>query len=130
MSQTFNLILSTQNTKNILDDTNKYAYKYYVNWDAFLPRHFDQYLVNFTFKSIGTSTTLWESLYVDVNFGATNTIDQSGSATSKIGFIYPQVITNTLVNTYFYQAMHNDNLPNQISYPSNNVITVKLYEDR
>jgi hypothetical protein len=128
MSQTFNLTLCTQNTTNIIDSTNKYAYKYYINWDAFLPRHFDQYLVNFTFKSVNTTTSLGENLYLDVNFGASNTFDQSGNMTSKIGFIYPQVITNTLTNSYFYQATQYDNVPNQISYPSNNIITVKLYK--
>jgi hypothetical protein len=48
--------------------------------------------------------------------------------TSKIGFIYPQVITNTLTNSYFYQATQYDNVPNQISYPTNNIITVRLYK--
>jgi hypothetical protein len=49
--------------------------------------------------------------------------------TSKIGFVYPNVVQQDATHwSYFYQATIYDNPPTEISYPSNNLITVNLYK--
>ena len=130
MSLTYNLTLNTQNTSNIIDTSNgKNAYKYYINWDAILNRHFQEYNLIWTLKSVNTSTSLSENLFVDINFGSVNNYEQSNQMSSKIGFVYPNAVQQTSTTwSYFYQSTIYDNPGSQISYPSNNIITVKLYK--
>ena len=198
MSLNYNLILNSQNAVNIVDNSNLYKLQYNINWDACLPRKFQDYILNWTYKSVNLTTnsftatmatttltvttisgagvlaigsqfyfgavlisitalgtgiggigtytispsttnatatlyntiaSLNDNLFVDVNFGANNTYDQSNQMSAKLGFIYPNVIQQTS-NTfsYYYQATFYDNPPLEISYPSTNVITVNIYK--
>ena len=129
MSLTYNLTLNTQSTStSIINKTSLNKVQYNINWDAVLPRKFQEYQLTWTFKSVNTATSLNENLFVDINFGASNSYDLN-QMTSKIGFVYPNVVQQTSTTfSYFYQATVYDNPPVEISYPSNNVITVNLYK--
>ena len=202
MSLTYNLTLNTQSTSSsIINKTNLAQVQYNVNWDAVLPRKFQEYQIVWTLKSVNltssqfqatltgtgltltvtsiiggslnvgnqfyigtnlvtiasqtsgtiggigvyvlnaytgaannatpllyqTVTSLNENLFVDINFGSSNTYEFN-QMTTKIGFVYPNVVQQTSATwSYFYQATVYDNPPTEISYPSNNIITVKLY---
>ena len=127
MSLTYNLLLNTQ----IQTSANKptlYNVSYYINWDAILPRKYQEFILVWTLKTVNTTTSINENLFVDINFGASNTYELN-QMTSKIGFVYPNVVQQTSATwSYFYQATVYDNPPTEISYPSNNIITVKLYK--
>ena len=129
MSLTYNLTLNTQSTStSIINKTSLNKVQYNINWDAVLPRKFQEYLLTWTFKSVNTATSLNENLFVDINFGSTNSYDLN-QMTSKIGFVYPNVVQQDATHwSYFYQATIYDNPPTEISYPSNNLITINLYK--
>lgn len=59
MSETYSLILNSQNTTNIVDSTSLSAYQYNLRWDSILPR-IDQnqkYSVTWQLKSANVTTT-------------------------------------------------------------------------
>jgi len=58
MSETYSLILNSQTSNNIIDNTSLSAYKYNINWDSVLPRinPNQKYSVTFQFKSANAST--------------------------------------------------------------------------
>ena len=125
---TYNLTLNTQSTsKSIIDKSNLAQVQYNVNWDAVLPRKFQEYQLVWTLKTVNTATSINQNLFVDINFGASNTYALN-QMSSKVGFVYPNVVQQDATHwSYFYQATIYDNPPVEISYPSNNVITVKFY---
>ena len=128
MSLTYNLTLNTQ-IQSTANKPNLYTVSYYVNWDAILPRHYQEYLLVWTLKTVNTTTSINENLFVDINFGATNSYELTNQMTTKIGFIYPNAVQQTSTTwSYFYQATIYDNPPVEITYPTNNLITVKFYK--
>ena len=128
MSLTYNLTLNTQ-IQTTANKPNLYTVQYNVNWDAILPRKFQEYQLIWTFKSVNTSTSINENLFIDINFGASNSYELTNQVSSKIGFIYPNAVQQTSTTwSYFYQSTIYDNPPVQISYPCSNIITVKLYK--
>jgi hypothetical protein len=56
MSETYSLILNSQNTRNIVNNTSLSAYQYNINWDAILPRKYERYSVTFSLNSANAST--------------------------------------------------------------------------
>ena len=128
MSLTYNLLLNTQ----IQTSANKptlYNVSYYINWDAISPRNFQEFILVWTLKTVNTTTSINENLFVDINFGSTNAFEFTNQMTTKIGFVYPNVVQQDATHwSYFYQATIYDNPPVQITYPTNNFITVKFYK--
>ena len=117
MSLTYNLTLNTQSTStSIINRTSLNKVQYNINWDAVLPRKFQEYLLTFTLKSVNTATSLNENLFVDINFGSSN-VYELNQMTSKIGFVYPNVVQQDATHwSYFYQATIYDNPPVALTY--------------
>ena len=59
MSETYSLILNSQNTTNIVNNTSLSAYQYNINWDAILPRQYQKYSVTFLLNSVNANTVVF-----------------------------------------------------------------------
>ena len=126
MSETYSLIINSQNAIN--RDTssgNINSYKYYVNWDAVLPKKYSNFNVGFTLKSVNTATNITVNALVNINFGQSNMFDQTNNQSQSLGIAYPVPVQQTANSwNYFYNSTLNDNQPVTISYPVNQIITV------
>jgi hypothetical protein len=121
--ENYTILLNSQNSTNRdISSGNLNSYKYYVNWDSVLPKHYNKFEVSFCFKSIIQATAITENVILSVDFGHTNMNDQTANPSSYLGVIYP-VINGT---NYYYNANKNDNFNITISYPTNNFINVKF----
>ena len=58
MSETYSLILNSQNTSNIVNSSSLSAYQYNINWDAILPRKYQRYSVSYQLKSTNLTTSI------------------------------------------------------------------------
>ena len=59
MSETYSLILNSQNGTNKLSGGSLTTYyQYYVNWDSVLPKKYQNFNVSFTLKSVNTATQI------------------------------------------------------------------------
>jgi len=58
MSETYSLILNSQNTSNIVNNSSLSAYQYNINWDAILPRKYQRYSVSYQLKSVNLQTAV------------------------------------------------------------------------
>lgn len=58
MSETYSLILNSQNTTNIIDTTSLSAYQYNIRWDSVLPRQYQRYSVTYQLKSVNLQTSI------------------------------------------------------------------------
>jgi hypothetical protein len=58
MSETYSLILNSQNTTNIVDSTSLSAYQYNIRWDSILPRKYQNYSVTYQLKSANLQTSI------------------------------------------------------------------------
>ena len=78
---------------------------------------------------IALPTSLTQNLFVDINFGKSYVYEQNNSMTTKIGICYPIIEQqyNTVLS-YYYCSNLNDNLPITIGYPTNQNITVNIYQ--
>jgi hypothetical protein len=56
MTETYSLILNSQTTTNITDNTSLSAYQYNIRWDSILPRHYQRYSVDMQLKSANVLT--------------------------------------------------------------------------
>ena len=53
--QTYTLILDSQNSTNLISNTNIYACQYYINWDAILEPKYQTYSLTYTLKSVNST---------------------------------------------------------------------------
>ena len=80
MSETYSLILNSQDTTNIVNNTSLSAYQYNIRWDAILPRKYERYSVTYQLKSVNVSTAAFTGsattsvLTVFIMFSGTITI--------------------------------------------------------
>ena len=58
MPETYSLILNSQNTTNIVNNSSLSAYQYNINWDAILPRKYDKYNITYQLKSTNLQTSV------------------------------------------------------------------------
>ena len=58
MPETYSLILNSQNTTNIVNNSSLSAYQYNINWDAILPRKYQKYNVTYQLKSANLQTAI------------------------------------------------------------------------
>ena len=92
MSETYSLILNSQNTTNIVDSSSRSAYQYNINWDAILPRKYEKYNVTYQLKSANLQTSTITAT------SATTTLTVTGvSGTALI--VGSQFIQGTTVQT-------------------------------
>ena len=91
MSETYTLILDSQNATNITNNNNIYSYQYYINWDAILSRHYEKYSLTYTMKSIN-STQQTTTFTASVGDGPT-------VGTTFLGFIIGTTLTVTSITS-------------------------------
>ena len=118
--QSFQLILNTQGA-NVIDKTSLTAVKYNINWSSFLPKRYKKFHCQFIFKSSNAAVLLTNG-FVNVNLGQINSSD-GNNMSQNLGIIYPIIPAN---NTCYLNSTNNDNNDFWVSYPSNQIITVKL----
>lgn len=58
MPETYSLILNSQNTRNIVDNSSLSAYQYNISWDAILPRKYERYSLTYQLKSANLTTSI------------------------------------------------------------------------
>lgn len=58
MSETYSLILNSQNTTNIVNNSSLSAYQYNIRWDAILPRKYERYSLTYQLKSANLQTAI------------------------------------------------------------------------
>jgi hypothetical protein len=58
MPETYSLILNSQNTTNIVNNSSLSAYQYNIRWDAILPRQYQKYSVTYQLKSTNLQTSI------------------------------------------------------------------------
>ena len=58
MPETYSLILNSQNTTNVVNNSSLSAYQYNINWGAILPRKYDKYSVTYQLKSVNVQTSV------------------------------------------------------------------------
>ena len=58
MTETYSLVLNSQNTTNVVSNTSLSAYQYNINWDAILPRKYEKYNVTYQLKSANLQTSI------------------------------------------------------------------------
>jgi hypothetical protein len=126
MSETYSLIINSQNATNRISNADLTKYQYYINWSSVLPKNYQTYNVGFTLKSVNTATQITVNALVSINFGQTNMSDQNGPST-YLGIAYPVVVQQSAVLwNYFYNSTLNDNQSVTISYPTNSILTVSF----
>jgi hypothetical protein len=59
MSETYSLIINSQNSSNRVDNTSLSSYSYNINWDAILPKEYNRYSVKFQLKSTNIQSTVF-----------------------------------------------------------------------
>ena len=92
MPETYSLILNSQNTTNIVNNSSISAYQYNINWDAILPRKYEKYNVTYQLKSANLQTSTVTAT------SATTTLTVTGvSGTALI--VGSQFIQGTTVQT-------------------------------
>ena len=93
------LVINSQNTTN-RSGANVNSYTYYINWDSVLPQinkdKAQTFNLSWTLKSVSTATVLNKNAIVSINFGRSNTFDQTNSQCSVIYFSQPLAL-------FFYQ---------------------------
>ena len=132
MKETRTLVIHSQNATN-RSGSNTRNYQYYINWSSVLPspENINQkYHVRFAFITPAT-TSFGEVFTLSIDFGGSNTYDQTGSKSTVLGNVFPiqnNSATTSGTNTVFYysKATMNDNIPITMEYPNNNFITVSL----
>jgi hypothetical protein len=117
------LVINSQNTSN-RSGANVNSYTYYINWDSVLPRidkdKAQTYNLIWTLKSVSTATVLSKNAIVSINFGRSNTFDQTNSQSSVIGYVFPQICGAN----YYFTSSTFDNIKTVLTYPSSNFITI------
>jgi len=129
MTEKYSLILSSQNTNNIVDSTNKNKIQYLINWNSILPVQYKKFNVSFQLitKYVATPTTVLNISSVGVNFGSSNTKDQTSSTSTILGFLN-QVSTYRGSVVGFQNVGFPDNTTTTICYPTNSIITVSILD--
>ena len=79
MSETYSLILNSQDTTNIVNNSSLSAYQYNISWDAILPRKYDRYSVTFSLVSANANTVVF-------------TGTQTATVLSVVNIIFGQII--------------------------------------
>jgi len=121
MSESFQIIFNSQGS-NVLNNTNKNAVVYNVNWGGFLPQRYKKFKCNFTFRSLNYNGFFTDNGFVTINIGRTNVYD-GNSMSYNLGRITPGYYS---ANQVYYEATLNDNIETWIDYPTNNIITITL----
>jgi hypothetical protein len=121
MPEAFQVIFNSQGS-NVLNNTNRNAVLYNVNWGAFLPKKYKKFHCQFVFKSLNYAGVLTDNGFVNMNIGRVSVFDGLQMSTS-LGVIYPVVLNAT---NSFYNSTNNDNNDFWIDYPINNNVTLTL----
>lgn len=128
MSRTYSLILNSNVSQN-RDITNGIgAYKYYINWGAFLPKEHSKFRVSFTFRSDTILDDPLIAIQIGLSLGSTYCYNQSTSSSSFIGSILPKsyATDSTTQPNYYYEAHERDNCRIMINYPTNDYVVVYI----
>jgi hypothetical protein len=113
MSEIYQVVFNSQGS-NVINNANRNAVIYNVNWGSFLPKKFKKFHAQFVFKSANfqstaqTPTILSDNGFVNMNIGKIYCNDGLGQ-TNNIGVVYPVLdyyaqgnLTNaTTTNTNF-----------------------------
>ena len=100
--QTYTLILDSQNSTNLISNTNIYACQYYINWDAILEPKYQTYSLTYTLKSVNSTQQ-------------TTTFTATTSSITFSGFILGTILTVTASSANSI-AVGNDFSLNNITY--------------
>lgn len=127
MSETYTVVLNTQNSKNIISkiDTNGNII-YWVDWKSILPTKYDSYESTLTFRTVLSTTAQLVPARLEVNMSRTNTYGQNNLNSSYIDNILALTIPTTTIRYYFESNRYNQQ-KTTISYQSlDNYVSVKL----
>ena len=93
MSESYLVVFNSQGA-NAINNANRNAVVYNINWGSFLPKNFKKFHCQFVFKSANFSsiaqapTILSDNGFVNINLGKINCNDGQGQ-TNNIGMVYP-----------------------------------------
>lgn len=121
MPESFQVIFNSQGT-NVINNANRNAVVYNVNWTSFLPKKYKKFHCQFVFKSQNFAGALTDNGFVNMNMGRISVFDGLQMSNS-LGIIYPVYLS---ANVSFYNSTNNDNNDFWIDYPINNQITITL----
>jgi len=121
MPESFQVIFNSQGT-NVINNANRNAVVYNVNWTSFLPKKYKKFHCQFVFKSQNFAGALTDNGFVYMNMGRISVFDGLQMSNS-LGIIYPVYLS---ANVSFYNSTNNDNNDFWIDYPINNQITITL----
>jgi hypothetical protein len=104
-----------------------------INWDDFLPRHYQRFKLNFTFATEGgyymdTASTNVCTGYINMNFGGRSQSYETGKQgeTFLLGQIYKQFSTFSTPSQIFKCFLQEN--PYKIIYrPNQNILTIDIY---
>ena len=100
MSETYSLILNSQNTTNIVDNTSLSNYSYNIRWDSILPREYQRYSVTYQLKSANIQTTIFSGSTAGSGILLTTTYISASPIFIGMQFIMGNILqTITVINS-------------------------------
>ena len=96
MSETYSLILNSQNTTNIVNNSSLSAYQYNINWDAILPRKYQRYSVSYQL----TSANLQSTVITATSATTTLTVSSVSGPALVVGYQFSQGTTLQTITAF------------------------------
>lgn len=124
MAESYKFFLNTNNAVNNVNPVWG-QYIFYVNWEAFLPKKYSQYQVNFSYQRNGVQLIAFGDVeQVSITLGSTNSTDQKYGGTTILGAFNPSFyyIDNTGGAYCTHTGTTYTNTPTVINYPTNSYI--------
>lgn len=127
MSESYTVVLNTQNSKNIIQkiDTNGDII-YWIDWKSILPTKYDSYECTMTFRTVLSTTANTVPARLEVNMSRTNTYGQNNLNSYYIDNLVALTIP-TITRRYYFESNRFNQQKTTISYQSlDNYVRVKL----
>ena len=121
MSESFQIIFNSQGS-NVLNNTNRNAVQYNVNWGSVLPQRYKKFKCNFTFRQLNYNGFFSDNGFASMDIGRINVYD-GNSMSYNLGRLTPVYYS---VNQVYYESTNNNNNEIWIDYPTNNIFTITL----
>jgi hypothetical protein len=128
MSESYTLFLNIGNPRNVTDAN---TYTYYVNWEAFLPKKYSKYAVNFSHQRNQTQSGVVSSVGFIRATALRSTYTTDPNYAGSFGLLgaylpYTYMTDNVgNIRTAFYTKPW-DNIPTLVNYPTNNYMSVTI----
>lgn len=135
--ESYSLVLNSQTSSNITNNSNLSSYQYNINWASILPKKYKKYSVNFQLKSANASTVMFSGaqtsslltvnglmyggpIYVGmqyVNLTGLSTVTSFGTGTGGLGnYNITGVSNGTTTTLYSVNTTFNKNLLVSINF--------------